>query len=138
MSLSTRLVPEAPAAARVVVRRGGHEFVGVALFREYAQTKRDGALMAQWATRPAGMLAKCAEALALRKAFPLDLAGIYTDDEMTQARSQRRASEGGGLSAALAADPEVEVAEGELVEESATRHDRPGGAVEGEPKDGAA
>ncbi len=78
-----------PAAARVVVKRGGSEFVGVALYREYAQTKRDGSLMAQWATRSAGMLAKCAEALALRKAFPMDLAGVYTDDEMQQASHDR-------------------------------------------------
>jgi phage recombination protein Bet len=91
-----------PAAARVVVKRGGHEFVGVALFREYAQTKRDGALMAQWASRPAGMLAKCAEALALRKAFPLDLAGVYTDDEMSRAeqRPERRSALGDALASA--------------------------------------
>ena len=73
-----------PVAARVTVTRGGGEFTAVALFREYAQTKRDGDLTQMWATRPAGQLAKCAEALALRKACPQDLSGVYSDDELAR------------------------------------------------------
>ena len=38
-----------------------------------------------WAQRPAGQIAKCAESLAWRMAFPQDLARIYTEEEMSQA-----------------------------------------------------
>lgn len=78
------LSPESPAAAKVSVKRGGGVFSAVAIFKEYAPVY-NGKLSGMWATKPALMIAKCAEALALRKAFPSDMSGIYTDDEMSRA-----------------------------------------------------
>jgi hypothetical protein len=52
----------------------------VATWREYAQQSSP-----MWSKMPALMLSKCAESLALRKAFPQELSGLYTTDEMDQA-----------------------------------------------------
>jgi phage recombination protein Bet len=76
-----------PLGARVTIRRAGEPFTAVALFDEYKQTKANGGLTSMWEQRPAGQLAKCAEALAWRMAFPQDLSGIYADEEMEQADS---------------------------------------------------
>lgn len=67
-------------------------FTATAHWSEYCQTTKDGRPMGLWAKMPHRMLAKCAEALALRKAFPQDLAGVYTSEEMSQADSEPRVS----------------------------------------------
>lgn len=85
---------EPPHSARVgVYRRGFREpMYGVARFDAYKVTKSGGALNRMWTKMGPEMLAKCAEALGLRKAFPQELSGVYTTDEMGQAENDDDAS----------------------------------------------
>ena len=79
-----------PVAARATIYRHDftHSLTAIASWESYAQTKRDGTLTPMWVKMGSLMLAKCAEALALRKAFPQDLSGLYTADEMSQATNE--------------------------------------------------
>lgn len=74
------------ATAYVKKMAGGvwHEVAETAHRSEYVQTTKDGRPTAMWARMPHVMLAKCAESRALRRAFPAELSGVYTDEEMQQ------------------------------------------------------
>ena len=88
------LAKNPPAAAKIGVHRVGfpQPLTRVAKWSEYCQRKKDGTAMAMWATMPTNQLAKCAEALALRAAFPEELSGLYADEEMDQAHHEPNGS----------------------------------------------
>lgn len=78
------LSSESPAAARVGILR--KDFAqpcwGVARYASYSRPSPT------WSSMGDVMIAKCAEALGLRKAFPMELSGLYTQEEMEQAGIQ--------------------------------------------------
>jgi phage recombination protein Bet len=59
-----------------------HEISATAYFDEYAVKSNP-----IWKDKPHCMISKCAECLAIRKAFPSNLAGLYGDDEMERAKA---------------------------------------------------
>ncbi|HEY3477507.1 MAG TPA: recombinase RecT [Streptomyces sp.] len=77
-----------PVAARIgVYVRGYREPMwGIARFSEYKPGGNAGFI---WSKMAAHMIAKVAEALAIRKAYPDQLSGVYTDDEMQQADARK-------------------------------------------------
>ena len=73
-----------PFAARARVWRKGFDrpVPAVARFSSYCAYGKDGKPMANWRTMPEVMIAKCAEALARRIAFPKELGGTTIPEEL--------------------------------------------------------
>lgn len=74
-------------AAKVIVHRRGFRngLSGIAKYDSYVQKTKEGKPNQVWQNLGDHMTAKCAEALALRRAYPNEMAGLYTDEEMEQA-----------------------------------------------------
>lgn len=85
-----------PSAAKIGVLKKGftQPLWAVATWKSYAQTYQDGNPTKMWQKMGDVMLAKCAESLGLRRAFPNDLSGIYTGEELQQAEVAQIKSSG--------------------------------------------
>lgn len=78
------LADDAPKAAKVGVLRRDFDqpMWGVARLKSYARGT------STWSKLPDVMIAKVAESLALRRAFPNELSGVYIPEEMEQAQAE--------------------------------------------------
>jgi len=76
-----------PIAAKVGILRTDFKepLWAVARFSSYAAKTKEDKLTQFWHKMPDLMIAKVAECLALRKTFPQDLSGVYSQEEMEQA-----------------------------------------------------
>lgn len=91
------LEKEPPRAARAAVMRKGFQepLYAVATWDSYAPYF-NGKLSSMWSQHGALMLGKCAEMLALRKAFPMELSGLYVSEELDVATPTQIVPTGSG------------------------------------------
>lgn len=68
-----------PSAARVGVLRSDFQapVYGIVRYKSFVKTKKSGEATRFWKTSPDHMLAKCAEANAIKKCFPAETSGHY-------------------------------------------------------------
>jgi phage recombination protein Bet len=78
-----------------------HEIGATAFWAEYVQLDYNKNPTSFWLKMPKGQLAKCAEAIALRKAFPGDFNQLYSTEEMEQAKNEQKAEENNTLEAVV-------------------------------------
>lgn len=82
-----------PVAATVTIWKFVHgekcAFTATARYDEYYPGDKQGFM---WRSKPHVMLGKCAEGLAIRKAFPKQLAGLYLEEELAKENKPARTS----------------------------------------------
>lgn len=80
--------------ARVWRKDRSHPTTVEVSFNEYAGRTKDGRLNNQWSMKPATMIRKVALVQALREAFPGDISGMYSEEEVEAPEAVQRPQNG--------------------------------------------
>lgn len=103
------------ARVRVYRKDWSRPAVGVAHYSEYVQLTKDGKPTHMWGSKVHVMLGKCAEAIALRKAFPEDTSGLYAPEELPETETPRTVAPLPPAPAQESAKPKPKVLAAEVV-----------------------